>query len=199
MPITSVVDNQSCFGVAAGQITFSIDNTSLDLSNDFTWTLYERDPVTNLGSAVAAYTNMPQTGLADIVVTGLASGTYYIILTNNSGSVCDFGSQDVLINEGTQITGTVTKERDITCSVDGLVRIENVVGGFGNYTYTFTVTNGTGVLNGNVITVASATVTGTPITVEVSAEDINGCGFGSFRICRFSIKSITNNNKFYTK
>ncbi|AZJ35415.1 DUF11 domain-containing protein [Tenacibaculum singaporense] len=175
VPITSTVNNQACFGTNSGQITFTIDNTSGDLSNDFTWTLYERDATTNVGSAVAGYTNIAQSGFTNITVTGLSPGIYYIVLTNDIGT-CDFGSQDVEIIEGTEISGQVTKVRDITCSVDGLVRIENVVGGFPGYTYTFNVTNGTGVLSGNTITVAAGTVTGSPVTVEAFAQDTNGCG-----------------------
>ncbi len=178
VPISSVVNNQSCFGATSGQITFSIDNTSGDLSNDFNWTLYERDLVTNVGSPVsAAYTNVNQIGFADIVVTGLAAGTYYIVLTNNVGTVCNFGSLDVLINPGTQISGDVTKINDITCSVDGSVRIENVVGGFPGYTYTYNLTGATAAtLTGNIITVAAADVTASPVGVEVFAQDTNGCG-----------------------
>ncbi|PHN99737.1 hypothetical protein CSC82_32480, partial [Rhodobacteraceae bacterium 4F10] len=175
VPITSTINNQACFGANSGQITFSIDNTSGDLSNDFTWTLYQRD-ANNEGVAVAGYTNIAQSGFADIVVTGLAPGIYYIVLSNTGGVVCEFGAQDVEIIEGTEISGQVTKVRDITCSVDGLVRIENVVGGFPGYTYTFNVTNGTGVLSGNTITVAAGTVTGSPVTVEAFAQDTNGCG-----------------------
>ncbi len=179
VPITSVVDNQSCFGGTSGQITFSIDNTSTDLNNNFTWTLYERDAVTNVGSPVsAAYTNVAQTGFANVVVTGLGAGTYYLLLTNTTGGppVCNFGSTDVDILGGTQISGSLTKVNDITCDVDGLVRIENVVGGFGTYTYTYTVSNATGVLSGNTITVDDATITSSPIIVEAFAQDVNGCG-----------------------
>jgi gliding motility-associated-like protein len=175
VPITATVNNQACFGANSGQITYSIDNTSGDLSNDFTWTLYQRD-ANNEGVAVAGYTNIAQSGFTDIIVTGLAPGTYYIVLSNTGGVVCEFGAQDVEIIEGTEISGQVTKVRDITCSVDGLVRIENVVGGFPGYTYTFNVTNGTGVLSGNTITVAASTVTGSPVTVEAFAQDTNGCG-----------------------
>ncbi|WP_428742791.1 T9SS type B sorting domain-containing protein [Tenacibaculum sp.] len=173
--ITGTVNNQACFGANSGQITYSINDVSGDLSNDFTWTLYKRD-ANNEGVAVAGYTNIAQTGDSDIVVTGLAPGTYYIVLSNTGGVACEFGAQDVEVIEGTEISGQVTKVRDITCSVDGLVRIENVVGGFPGYTYTFNVTNGTGVLSGNTITVAASTVTGSPVTVEAFAEDTNGCG-----------------------
>ncbi|TDQ29836.1 T9SS type B sorting domain-containing protein [Tenacibaculum caenipelagi] len=189
--ITGTVNNQACFGANSGQITYSIDNTSGDLSNDFTWTLYKRD-ANNEGVAVAGYTNIAQTGFADIVVTGLAPGTYYIVLSNTGGVACEFGAQDVEVIEGTEISGQVTKVRDITCSVDGLVRIENVVGGFPGYTYTFNVTNGTGVLSGNTITVAAGTVTGSPVTVEAFVEDTNGCGPVSLGTVNLSLSPSPN-------
>ncbi len=184
VPITSLVNNQSCFGSNAGQITFSISNPSLDLSNNFTWTLYERDLVTNLGAPVsAAYTNVSQTGLADIIVTGLAAGNYYIVLTNDIGT-CDFGSTDVLINVGTEITGTLNPVTDITCNVDGVVRIENVTGGFGGYTYEVTSITNTTIVPP--ITIAAGVTTfnvaytdvidpALPVNITIGVTDINGC------------------------
>ncbi|QXP74030.1 T9SS type B sorting domain-containing protein [Tenacibaculum sp. AHE15PA] len=184
VPITSVVNSQSCFGLDAGEITFTIDNTSLDLSNNFTWTLYERDPITNVGSTVsAAYTNQPQTGFADITVTGLSEGVYYIILTNNTGT-CDFGSQDATINPGTQISADLSVVSNITCSTNGVVRLDNVTGGTAPYTYTvatannFTIANATVV--GNTIEFGYADVTDTTldvtnITVTITDSNGNSC------------------------
>ncbi|WP_408046589.1 beta strand repeat-containing protein, partial [Tenacibaculum crassostreae] len=186
VPITPTVNNNQCNGSSNGQITFSIDNSSGDLNNDFTWTLYERDPITNVGSPVsAAYTNVPQNLFADIITTGLSSGVYYIILTNTTGGppVCEFGSLDVVVEEGTPIQGNLNALNDITCSVDGAVRIENVSGGFPGYVYTVSAyETGTPAntvpfnLSGNLITVDDATLGGvTSVDVEVLVTDTNGC------------------------
>ncbi len=174
VPITSTVNSQACFGANSGQITFSIDNKSGDLTNDFTWTLYERDPVTNTGTAVPAYTDVAQTGFDPITVTNLAPGTYYIILSNTGGVVCEFGAQDVEIIEGTEISGTLTKLNDITCSVPGKIRVENVVGGFGPYTYTATTSDASAVATvvGNEISVTAPT-TLTTVDVTVTVVDSN--------------------------
>ncbi|WP_348714289.1 hypothetical protein, partial [Tenacibaculum sp. 190130A14a] len=186
VPITATLNNNQCNGASNGQITYSIDNTSGDLNNNFTWTLFERDPVTGIGAVVGpAYTNIAQTGFADIVVTGLSSGTYYIVLSNTTGGppVCQFGSLDSVILEGTAISGIMTKVDDITCSLDGTIRVDNVVGGFPGYTYTVTsATNTTGLtfpitLTGNTFDVAYANVSNTtlPVNVTVQVTDTNGC------------------------
>ncbi|MDY0779731.1 hypothetical protein, partial [Tenacibaculum sp. IB213877] len=182
--ITPTVDNAECNGSANGQITFAIDNTSGDLTDPFNYTLYKRD-ASNNGVAVAAYTSISQNGFADIVVNGLDQGEYYIELTNSSGGppVCQFASQDTLIQEGTLITGNLTVVNNITCDVDGTVRIENVNGGFPGYTYLANVYE-TGVpaniithtLSGNLVTVDDAALGGvTSVDVEVLVTDTNGC------------------------
>ncbi|WP_440121260.1 T9SS type B sorting domain-containing protein [Tenacibaculum sp. Ill] len=189
VPITSTVNSQACFGANSGQITFLIDNKSGDLTNDFTWTLYERDPATNTGTAVPAYTDVAQTGFDPITVTNLAPGTYYIILSNTGGVVCEFGAQDVEIIEGTEITGDLTKLNDITCSVPGKIRVENVVGGFGPYTYTATTSDGSAVTTvvGNEISVTAPT-TLTTVDVTVTVADSNNPN-----ACTASLGTVTLN------
>ncbi|MCO7186442.1 hypothetical protein NH341_13545, partial [Tenacibaculum sp. XPcli2-G] len=191
VPITPTVNNNQCSGSSNGQITFEIDNTSTDLNNNFTWTLYERDPVTNAGTALPAYTNVPQTGFAPIVATGLPSGVYYIILSNTTGGppVCEFGSLDVTIKEGQPITGNLNKLNDITCNVPGKIRVENVLGGFAPYTYNVTLSEATAMatVTGNEITVTAPTnITSVDVTVEV--EDSNGTG-----ACTANLGTVTLN------
>ncbi|MFD0994248.1 beta strand repeat-containing protein, partial [Tenacibaculum geojense] len=182
--ITSTVNNAECNAASNGTITFSIDNTSGDLTDPFDWTLYKRD-ASNNGVAVAGYTNITQNGFADITVTGLDQGEYYIELTNTSGIVpfCQFASADVLIQEGTPISGNLAVVNNITCSVDGSVRIENVNGGFPGYTYTASVyETGTpantvvSTLSGNIVSVAASDLGAyTSVDVEVLVTDTNGC------------------------
>ncbi|WP_370424802.1 T9SS type B sorting domain-containing protein [Tenacibaculum dicentrarchi] len=159
VPITGDVNNQTCATTHNGSITFSIDNNSGDLSNDFTWTLFKRDEITNLGVKVPSYIDKPQIGLADITVNGLGEGKYYLEIENDIGN-CTFGSQDVKIEPIAPINGTFKKINDITCSVDGKVLIENVVGGLPATTgaaYTYNVIN--------LVNATTATVTGSSITV----------------------------------
>ncbi|CAM1333533.1 T9SS type B sorting domain-containing protein [Tenacibaculum aestuariivivum] len=179
--ITPTVNNDVCFGETNGQITFDIQNTTGDLVLPYDWVIYKRtSPATTGPITDTVIESSPASGENNLSITstvGLSAGNYYILLSNKTASpVCKFGSLDVEIKQGTEITGQVTKVNDITCSVNGLVRIENVVGGFGDYTYTYTVTNATGILTGNTIAIDANTVTGTPIVVEVFAEDKNGCG-----------------------
>ncbi|MCG8859095.1 T9SS type B sorting domain-containing protein [Tenacibaculum finnmarkense] len=160
VPITGLVNNQTCATTDNGSITFSIDNKHGDLSNDFTWTLFKRDETTNLGAPVLpAYTNVAQTLFADITVAGLGKGKYYLEIENNI-KTCIFGSQDVKIEPIAPINGTFKKINDITCSVDGKVLIENVTGGLPATTgaaYTYKVIN--------LVNATTATVTGSSITV----------------------------------
>ncbi|WP_159292232.1 SprB repeat-containing protein, partial [Tenacibaculum maritimum] len=176
--IEGVVDNMSCSGANSGKITFTLDNTSGDLSDPFDYTLYKRDP-SNTGIAVPAYTGISQSGFAPIVVAGLSPGEYYLELTGATG--CLWASKDILIEEGTPIQGSVVKANDITCSTAGVVNIENVIGGFGGYDYTLTVTNATGITSptGGATSIPISYVNVTdptqPVNVAVEVVDSNGC------------------------
>ncbi|MCG8207033.1 T9SS type B sorting domain-containing protein [Tenacibaculum finnmarkense] len=182
VPITGDVNNQTCATTDNGSITFSIDNNSSNLSNDFTWTLFKRDETTNLGAPVLpAYTNVAQTLFADITVNGLGEGKYYLEIENNI-KTCIFGSQDVKIEPITPINGTFKKINDITCSVDGKVLIENVTGGLPATTgaaYTYKVINlvnaTTATVTGSSITVAHTDVTdpALPVTFDIEIVDAN--------------------------
>ncbi|MCD8422668.1 T9SS type B sorting domain-containing protein [Tenacibaculum finnmarkense genomovar ulcerans] len=182
VPITGLVNNQTCATTDNGSITFSIYNNFGDLSNDFTWTLFKRDETTNLGAPVLpAYTNVAQTLFADITVAGLGKGKYYLEIENNI-KTCTFGSQDVKIEPIAPINGTFKKINDITCSVDGKVLIENVTGGLPATTgaaYTYKVINlvnaGTATVTGNSITVSHADVTdeALPVTFDIEVVDAN--------------------------
>ncbi|MFY7669617.1 hypothetical protein ACOSP6_00880, partial [Tenacibaculum sp. MEBiC06402] len=177
--LVGTADSDDCAGGPpdTGQITFTITNTSGDLSDPFEYTLYRRDDVTNAGVAVAGYTGITQNGFADIVVTGLSAGLYYIETTSPPTS-CLFGSEDVRILEGVPITGDLTVVDNITCSTPGTIRIDNVVGGFPPYTYSVaSVTNAsTASISGNVVQVAYGDVTDTtlPVNVTVTITDSNG-------------------------
>ncbi|MCD9598117.1 hypothetical protein LVK10_14105, partial [Tenacibaculum maritimum] len=176
--IEGVVDNMSCSGANSGKITFTLDNSSGDLSDPFDYTLYKRDP-SNTGIAVPAYTGINQSGFAPIVVAGLSPGEYYLELTGATG--CLWASKDILIEEGTPIQGSVVKANDITCSTAGVVNIENVIGGFGGYDYILTVTNATGITSptGGATSIPISYVNVTdptqPVNVAVEVFDSNGC------------------------
>ncbi|MCG8807819.1 T9SS type B sorting domain-containing protein [Tenacibaculum finnmarkense] len=181
VPITGLVNNQTCATTDNGSITFSIVNNYGDLSNDFTWTLFKRDEITNLGVKVSSYIDKPQTGLTDITVNGLGKGKYYLEIENDI-KTCTFGSQDVKIEPIAPINGTFKKINDITCSVDGKVLIENVTGGLPATTgaaYTYKVINlvnaTTATVTGSSITVAHTDVTdeALPVTFDIEVVDAN--------------------------
>ncbi|WP_233881761.1 SprB repeat-containing protein, partial [Tenacibaculum piscium] len=190
--IKPTVDKEVCFGaVNTGEITFNLDDpkniTNNVLSNilndDFKWTLFKKDLTTATGTAVTGYKDMSQKTLDNIIVTGLDVGTYYIVLTTNTATACQFGSLDVDIKQGTEITGNLKNIKDITCASPGQIRIENVTGGFGDYTYTATATEGvTPIIINNIVSVPFPTVippATIPATVEVTitVTDKNQCSF----------------------
>lgn len=177
--VVGTVNNKTCQGVANGSITYSITNTSGDLATNFTWTLFKRDDAT--GTAITRYENISQTGFADIRVDGLDSGSYFVRLTGG----CTFASLDSEIEEAPAISGDLRKINDITCSLNGRVLIENVIGGVPattspNYTYNvINVTNTTSapVVNATDASVevsyASVTDKTLPVTFEIEVIDAN--------------------------
>ncbi|MGG8496618.1 hypothetical protein ACQY1Q_09390, partial [Tenacibaculum sp. TC6] len=185
--ITATTSNESCSGTLNdGEITFTINDTDglLEL-NTIDWQLF--DAITNapLTTPVTGTIANTVTYPYDLVVSGLNPGSYYLVIERDSGmaSSCSWGSPDVEIKDGTPIAGNLTVVNNITCDVDGTVRIEGVNGGFPGYTYAATV-NETGVpgnliaftLTGNIISVDDAALGGvTSVDVSVTITDTNGC------------------------
>ncbi|WP_182123891.1 T9SS type B sorting domain-containing protein [Tenacibaculum pelagium] len=182
--ITSSVSNQSCDGANNGQIEFTIEDTDGVLSGEtINWTLY--DGITDSALAITGSMtpgSYPHTFNVPATAT-LNPGLYFVVIETNSGGLCQWASGDVEILEGTPITGNLNVLNNITCSVDGSVRIENVSGGFGGYVYTVsTYETGTPAntvpnnLTGNLITIDDATLGGvTSVDVEVLVTDSNNC------------------------
>ena len=129
--ILSTVTSDACATTDNGEITFSINDTTSILSGTINWILYDADTDTQVTSGSQNNTN-------DIVVSNLPSGNFYIVITNNA---CSWGSKDVTINRGLPIIGTPIVAREITCNLPGIITINSLSGGFGNYQFTLTSTN----------------------------------------------------------
>ncbi|WP_299840390.1 hypothetical protein, partial [uncultured Tenacibaculum sp.] len=182
--ITPSILSQSCNGGSTGSLQFDIDDSTSNQLNggvpSISWELFTIDVVTGAITSVETGT---QSNLDPIVPTSngtLAPGTYYVEIENNAGT-CTFASPNVEILETAPITANLAVVENITCSRDGVIRVENVTGGTPPYTFTVaTATNFTpadAVVNGNVIEFAYSDVTNTlnPVTgITVTITDSNG-------------------------
>uniref|UniRef100_UPI002606C3A8 beta strand repeat-containing protein n=2 Tax=uncultured Tenacibaculum sp. TaxID=174713 RepID=UPI002606C3A8 len=188
--ITPSASSQSCNGSNNGSLQFNIDDIDGVLAgNTITWQLYDGVtdsplPITGTIANTVTYPfvlNSTTTPVANL--QNLGAGRYFIVIERTAGGTCNWASGEVDIREGTAISGNLNKLNDITCSVDGLVRIENVVGGFGGYSYEITAaTNTTGLtfpiaVTGNTFSIAygNVNVVTNPVDVTVEVTDSNGC------------------------
>ncbi|WP_233898996.1 T9SS type B sorting domain-containing protein [Tenacibaculum piscium] len=189
--ITPIVTRQSCSGINNGELSFKIEDTDGVLNGkELKWQLYDglNDiPLAGINGTISNAVTYPFTLNTVIapepLLQGLSSGLYFIVIEDaNNGTapnVCKWGSKDVQIFKGTPFTGNLKNIKDITCALPGQIRIEGVTGGFGDYTYTATATEGaTTTINGDVVSVSYPTTTPIPATVDVTVTitDKNGCG-----------------------
>ena len=177
--ITPTAVNQSCNGADNGELSFFIEDTDGVLNTkEVTWELYNgvNDQPLGITGTIADTAGYPYTlnssGTPVAALQNLSPGLYFIVLDAFDGGVtaCQWASGDVEILEGQPITGNLNKLNDITCSVPGKIRVENVLGGFGPYTYTATTSDPLAVATvvGNEISVtAPTTLTTVDVTVEV--------------------------------
>ncbi|WP_408024847.1 hypothetical protein, partial [Tenacibaculum sediminilitoris] len=182
--ITSAVSNQSCNGSNNGQIEFTIEDTDGVLTgNTIGWELYDgiTDSPLGITGTITDTETYPHTFNVPPTAT-LNPGLYFIVIESTSGGTCQWASGDIEILEGESITGNLNVLNNITCSVDGAVRIENISGGFPGYTYNVTsVTNTTLTtpitLTGNTFNIAYGDVSDVtlPVNVTVEVVDTNGC------------------------
>ncbi|WP_233884933.1 T9SS type B sorting domain-containing protein [Tenacibaculum piscium] len=194
--ITPIVTSQSCPGITNnGELSFKIEDTDGVLNGkELNWQLYDglNDiPLTGINGTISNTQGYPftlNTVLApEPLLQGLSSGLYFIVIEDaNNGTapnVCKWGSKDVQIFKGTPFVGNLNKLKDITCASPGQIRIDGVTGGFGDYTYTATATEGvTPIIINNIVSVPFPTVippATIPATVEVTitVTDKNQCSF----------------------
>ncbi|WP_233900306.1 T9SS type B sorting domain-containing protein [Tenacibaculum piscium] len=196
--ITPIVTSQSCSGINNGELSFKIEDTDGVLNGkELKWQLYDglNDiPLAGIDGTISNTQGYPFTLNTVIApepsLQGLSSGLYFIVIEDaNNGTapnVCKWGSKDVQIFKGTPLAGNLNKLKDITCASAGEIRIDDVTGGFGDYTYTVTaitnstqatpITIATGI---NTFDVLYADVTDKSLDVEVTitVTDKNQCSF----------------------
>ncbi|HEX9826227.1 MAG TPA: T9SS type B sorting domain-containing protein, partial [Flavobacteriaceae bacterium] len=143
------LSNVSCFGSTDGSALFTVSGTT-----SFTYTI-------NGGASTA--------GTSPINLSGLAAGTYTIVITDTTTN-CQ--ATDSVTIDGPSAALTVsTNVSPITCVADGSVTI-NAVGGWGGNTYELTLPDSTvlGPQGSNVFTNLSQVGMYT-----VTVTDANGC------------------------
>ncbi|MFT7900361.1 T9SS type B sorting domain-containing protein [Tenacibaculum ascidiaceicola] len=196
--ITPTAVSQSCNGVDNGELSFLIEDTDGVLNTKpVTWELYNgvTDQPLGITGTIADTASYPYTlnssGTPVAGLQNLPPGLYFIVLDAFDGgaTACQWASGDIEIKEGQPITGNLNKLNDITCSVPGKIRIENVIGGFDPYTYTVTTSDASAVatVTGTEITVTAPT-TLTTVDVTVTVEDSN-----SPNTCSANLGTVTLN------
>ena len=118
--VAQPISDVTCFGADDGSARFTVSGTT-----NFTYTI-------NGGAATS--------GTSPIVLTGLAAGTYSIVVTDTTTNCTATAS--VRINSSASALTMTTEIEPITCLQDGSVRI-NASGGWGGNTYSLTLPNGT--------------------------------------------------------
>lgn len=123
----------SCNGANNGEITYTIIDTDGSTETNMIWTLFDVDgnPVDSSGGSIG-YSNT-------IMVSNLAPDEYYIVVQQiDAGGAlgCISGSENILLEELEPITASLNPIQQISCENPGLIRIENIRGGGGSYSYT---------------------------------------------------------------
>jgi gliding motility-associated-like protein len=150
----NAVYEPSCFGANDGEITYTLTDNVAPTGPDMRWELYDLggNIIRSSGNGnLSALAGINVTYDATINITDLATGEYYIVITEVNGGVdsCISGSENLIIDELDPITATLNKIQDISCNSPGIINIENISGGGGSFTYTvtgpapFTAINGT--------------------------------------------------------
>ncbi|MEP2057715.1 MAG: T9SS type B sorting domain-containing protein, partial [Maribacter litoralis] len=173
MTITPEI-SPSCSSANNGEIIYTIVDEDGLTEPSMQWTLFDTDDnIVDQSAGVIAYSNT-------ITVTGLAPSEYYIQVTQiDSGGAqqCISASENAILDELEIITGDTQSIQDISCENPGLILIDNVQGGGGDYFYTisgpspFTSISATG---DNPIEIAAGSPAG---IYTVTVEDQYGCSY----------------------
>ncbi|TCI85251.1 T9SS type B sorting domain-containing protein [Tenacibaculum sp. M341] len=174
IPITPTVISDSC-GTADGEIEFLVDNSSANVTGGTaSWYIYDATkPLTTPLATGAEESGLVPTSTTFTITSSVAlsAGTYYLILEEPGGTpTCRWSSEDVEIKDGTPIEADLKKVRDITCTVDGVISIDNIRGGIAGYSFVSNVYE-TGDIT-NVVPTADYSLTGNVVTLPYSAVPV---------------------------
>lgn len=172
MDITSVI-TPACEGSSNGEISYTIIDTDGSIEPDMEWFLYDIDG--NIIRSSGGIISFSST----IDIISLPENEYYIEVQQYNGGIpqCISASENEILEMLEEITGDTQSIQDISCESPGLILIDNLQGGGGNYFYTitgpapFATITATG---DNPIEIPAGSPAGT-YTVDV--EDQFGCSY----------------------
>ncbi|WP_116770769.1 T9SS type B sorting domain-containing protein [Maribacter litoralis] len=172
MVITSVI-TPACEGSSNGSIEYTITDSDGSIEPDMEWFLYDIDGnVIRDSGGIVSYSST-------INVTSLPEDEYYIEVQQYNGGApqCISASENEILEMLDEITGDTQSIQDISCDNPGLILVDNVQGGGGDYFYTisgpspFTSITATG---DNPIEIAAGSPAG---IYTVTVEDQYGCSY----------------------
>ncbi|MDG3584172.1 T9SS type B sorting domain-containing protein [Galbibacter pacificus] len=169
----------ACTGSNDAEITFTVTDTDGTVENRMRWELFDIDKnIISTSGGIVPFAS-PQ----EIEVTGLAPGEYYIEVTQvdaGGADSCYGATENILIEEQDPITGTPAKIRDIACETPGLIKVSDIAGGGGTYTYVLTSTDFD--TNGDGVNDTSDEIRTTNNPMEVSIDDILDPAVGTITV-----------------
>ncbi|WP_243834442.1 T9SS type B sorting domain-containing protein [Maribacter caenipelagi] len=133
MDITSVI-TPACEGSSNGEISYTIVDTDGSIEPDMEWFLYDIDG--NIVRSSGGIISFSST----IDIISLPENEYYIEVQQYNGGTpqCISASENEILEMLDEITGDTQSIQDISCESPGLILIDNLQGGGGNYFYTIT-------------------------------------------------------------
>ncbi|MFD0837469.1 chromophore lyase, partial [Mariniflexile aquimaris] len=147
--VGQLINDVTCFGGSSGSVRYTVSGTS-----GFTYTI-------NGGASIA--------GTSPINLTGLAAGSYTIVVTNTATN-CQ-ATTSVTVSQPAAALSATTVASPITCNTNGSVVI-NATGGWGGYSYSLTQPDASVLPAQGSNTFNNLTQVGTYIA---SVTDSNGC------------------------
>ena len=126
----------ACPGDNNATITYTIEDNETPFGNEISWVLYQ-----NVGGIISAVQNsggpIAFSSPQDVVVTGLSSGTYFLQVQEYDGGMptCIGATENLFVEELRPLSGNLNPLREIGCTISGLIRVENLTGGDGNYVF----------------------------------------------------------------
>ncbi|WP_435661759.1 beta strand repeat-containing protein, partial [Mariniflexile fucanivorans] len=171
--VGQLVNDVSCFGSSNGAVRYTVSGTS-----NFTYTI-------NGGTS--------NVGTSPINLTGLAAGTY-VILIRDTTTNCQ-ATASVTVNQPATVLGVSSTSSPITCITNGSVVI-NATGGWGGNAYTLTQPDGSVLPSQSNNTFNNLSQIGTYIA---TVTDSRGCAVtSSFTLTATSIPtaSISSSSNF---
>lgn len=152
---TTVVTDESCFGVEDGSIVYSVTSTN-GYRIDYTLTYPDATTVANSSGTF----------------TGLPQGNYSVTLTQSKGGgSCDFVEDFTIGGPVDSVTATAVIVQEYTCLQNGIIEAQGVTGGTAPYEYSI---DGVNFVSGAGAETFSNLTNG---TYTITIRDANGCIF----------------------